>query len=541
MSDETMSFMQKVSTINISRRGFVRALTRAAVGAAAGPFMLSPTKAAGAPGERPLVILYGVPRATMDPQNHINTYDESPLGNMFENLVVMSNPIDPYNGWQPMLALSWKRLNPTTFQFKLREGVKFHNGEEFNAETVKFAVDRLFARVDPNLKPPTVAFHAYDTLDRAEPVDRYTVNIITKVPDPIVLNRFHGFGTRITSPKFYTQHDTAYVQAHANGTGAYRFVSWVKDGDLVMEANEQYWGGPPAFKRVIVRTVPEASTRVSALLSGDADVIIGVPFEQIDIINKSGRARVEHVHSNRFGWWRLNMHVPPTDNKRVRQALNYAANIGELLRTVYGGLGERIASMIGRHHFGYDASVPFYPYDPDRARALLKESGLPLPVTVNFHYIQGRYTKDRDMGEGIIGEVNKLGPQFIKVVPHLYEAGTFYGLANAGKLDGIIFNSWGNWMFDADIDLGPLMHTRLDRVPDYPNDPELDARIEAARTEIDVAKRRGLYARLQRTLWDMSPAIFGMQVEDMYGVSNRVNWKPRPDEMIWAKEMAKRG
>ncbi len=539
MSDR--SFLRKVMTVNVSRRGFIRVFTRAVIGAASGPFLFSRSRAAGAPADRPLVIVYGVPRATMDPQNHINTYDESPLGNMFENLVVMSNPIDPYTGWQPMLALSWKRLNPTTFQLKLREGVKFHNGEDFNAETVKFVVDRLLGRVDPNLKPPTVAFHAYDTVDRAEPVDRYTVNIITKVPDPIVLNRFHGFGTRITSPKFYTQHDTAYVQTHPNGTGPYRFVSWVKDGDLVMDANEQYWGGAPAFKRVIVRTVPEASTRVSALLSGDADIIIGVPFEQMDVINKSGRARIEHVHSNRFGWWRLNMHVPPTDNKKVRQALNYAANLGELLRTVYGGLGERISSMVGRHHFGYDASLPFYPHDPDRARALLRESGLPLPVTVNFHYIQGRYTKDRDMGEGIIGEVNKVGPQFIKMVPHLYEAGTFYGLANAGKLDGVIFNSWGNWMFDADIDLGPLMHTRMDKVPDYPNDPALDAGIETARIEIDVAKRRGLYARLQRTLWDMSPAIFGMQVEDMYGVSNRVNWRPRPDEMIWAKEMTKRG
>jgi peptide/nickel transport system substrate-binding protein len=527
-------------TVNIGRRGFIRVVTRAAVAAASGPFIISRASRA-AVSEKPLVILYGVPRSTMDPQNHIATYDESPLGNMFENLIDMSNPVDPYNGWKPMLALSWKRLGPTTFQFKLREGVKFHNGEEFNAETVKFVVDRILGRVDPNLKPLTVVSHSYDPVDRAEPVDRYTVNVITKVPDPIILNRFNGFGMRITSPKFYAQHDTAYVQTHPNGTGPYRFVGWVKDGDLTMEANEQYWGGAPAFKRVIVRTVPEASTRVSALLSGDADVIIGVPFEQIDVINKSGRARVEHVHSNRFGWWRFNMHVPPTDNKRVRQALNYAANIGELLRTVYGGLGERVSGIIGRHHFGYDASVPFYPYDPDRARALLKESGLPLPVTVNFHYIQGRYTKDRDMGEGIIGEINKLGAQYIKVVPRLYEAGTFYAQANYGKLDGIIFNSWGNWMFDADIDLTPLMHSRADRTPDYPNDPALDALIESARAEIDVAKRRGIYARLQRTLWDMSPAIFGMQVEDMYGVSNRVNWRPRPDEMIWAREMTKRG
>ena len=231
----------------------------------------------------------------MDAQNHINTYDESPLGNMFENLVDMSNPIDPYKGWKPMLAVSWKRVNDTTFQFQLRENVKFHNGEPFDAEAVKFSIDRLLGRVDKSFLPPTVAWHAYDTINKAEPVDRYTVNVITKVPDPIVLNRFNGFGMRMVSPKFYSEHPTAYLQNNANGTGPYRFVSWVKDGDLVMEANQQYWGGAPAFEKVIIRTVPEASTRVSALMSGQADVTVAVPAEQGDMVNRSGRARVEHV------------------------------------------------------------------------------------------------------------------------------------------------------------------------------------------------------------------------------------------------------
>jgi peptide/nickel transport system substrate-binding protein len=538
VSEDAGGLVRRLRTVNVSRRGFIRVVTRAAAATAAGPFILRSTRAA-AQG-RPLVIVYGVPRATMDAQNHINTYDESPLGNMFENLVDMSQPIDPYKGWKPMLAVSWKRLSATSFQFKLREGVNFHNGEPFDAESVKFSVDRLLGRVDSKFVPPTVVFGAYRTIDRAEPVDRYTVNIITKVPDPIVLNRFNGFGTRMTSPKFYTEHDLAYLQNHANGTGPYRFVSWVKDGDLVMEANEQYWGGPPAFKRIIVRTVPEASTRVSALLSGQADVIVAVPPEQMSFIARSGRARVAHLHSNRFGFWRQNEHVPPTDNVKVRQAVNYAANMGELLRTVYGGMGQRISTLVGRYHFGYDSAIPFYPYDLEKARQALKESGLRLPVTVNFHYIQGRYTKDKDMGEGIVAELNKIGPDYLRAVPHLYEAGTFYSLANAGKLDGIIFNSWGDWMFDADIDLTPLVRSKTVPTPDYPNNPEFDKLCDEARSTIDTAKRLQLYAQLQKLIWNDGTAVFGMQVEDMYGVSNRVNWKPRQDEMIWAKEMTVR-
>jgi peptide/nickel transport system substrate-binding protein len=538
MSDARTPFQEKLPTVNISRRGFIKVATGAGVGLASGPFVVR--RAGGQTTKQPLVILYGVPRATMDAQYHINTYDESPLGNMFENLVDMSNPIDPYKGWKPMLATSWKRINETTFQFRLREKVKFHNGEDFDAEAVKFSIDRLLGRVDKNYLPLTVAWHAYDTINKAEPVDKHTVNVITKVPDPIVLNRFNGFGMRMVSPKFYSENDTASLQTKANGTGPYRFVSWVKDGDLVMEANQQYWGGPPAFEKVIIRTVPEASTRVSAIMSGQADVTVAVPAENMDVINRSGRARVEHVTSNRMGWWRMNPHVAPTDNVKVRQALNHAANVGELLRTVYSGLGARISTIVGKYHFGYDPTLPFYPHDPDKARKLLKESGVPLPITVNFHFIQGRYTKDKDMGEGIIGELNKLGGEYVKVVPRLYEAGTFYSQANAGKLDGIIFNSWGNWMFDADIDFGPLMRTKSTPTPDYPNDPALDKLVDEARSTIDESKRKAIYARLQRMMWESSYLIPGMQVVDMYGVSSRVNWKPRPDEMIWAKEMTPR-
>jgi peptide/nickel transport system substrate-binding protein len=537
MSDNGPAYLSKLLTINIGRRGFIRVATGAAVGMTSGPFLI---RRAHGQSKQPLVILYGVPRATMDAQNHINTYDESPLGNMFENLVDMSNPIDPYKGWKPMLAVSWKRLNETTFQFRLRENVKFHNGEPFDAEAVKFSVDRLLGRVDKSFLPPTVAWHAYDTVNKAEPVDRHTVNVITKVPDPIVLNRFNGFGMRIVSPKFYSEHPTAYLQNNANGTGPYRLVSWVKDGDLVMEANQQYWGGAPAFEKVIVRTVPEASTRVSALMSGQADVVVAVPAEQGDMVSRSGRARVEHVTSNRFGWWRMNAHVTPTDNIKVRQAINFGANVGELLRTVYSGLGEQISTVIGKYHFGYDPAIPFYPHDPERARKLLKESGLPLPVTVNFHFIQGRYTKDKDMGEGIIGELNKVGQDHLRVIPRLYEAGSYYSQANAGKLDGIIFNSWGNWMFDADIDLGPLWRTKTTPTPDYPNDPALDKLIDEARGTLDEQRRKALYSQVQKMMWENPFSIPGMQVVDMYGVSSRVAWKPRPDEMIWAKEMKPR-
>ncbi len=538
-------WLERMRTINISRRGFIRVAAKylAAGGAAAttGPFIIgcrsaAPTTPSG--GQKELVIIYGVPRATMDPQNHINTYDESPLGNIFETLVEMDRTIRP-DGWKPKLAVSWRRIDERTVEFKLREGVRFHNGEPFDAEAVKFTIDRFKGRVDPNLKPPHLTY--YGILDRAEPVDRYTVRVITSKPDPIIINRMSGFATRIVSPKFYSEHNLAFLQENANGTGPYRLVKWVRDGDMILEANEDYWGGPPEFKRVVIKTVPEASTRVSALLAGDADIVVAVPMDEMDAINRSGRARTENVTSNRMALWYLHPTKPPTNNKLVRQALNYAANIDGLLRTVYRGMGRRVATIVAPWAFGYDPDLKPYPYDPDRARELLRQSRVELPINLTIHHIQGRYTKDKEMAEGIAAELNKLGPQFIRVTTKIYESGYYYSIFNDRAkrfevFDGIMFASWGNWMFDADLYFFPWVHT-ASTFTCCPDRKDWDALIEEAQATVDERKRLELYKRLQRELFEEAPFIFAHNVEDIYGVSNRVEWKPRQDEMVWAAEM----
>ena len=139
--DSERAFLAKAPTIQFSRRGFIQVATRAAAAAAVGPFIIPGRTLAQA--QKPVVILYGVPVDSLDPQSHNATWLESILGNMFEQPVEMSPAIDPVNGWKPLLAASWKRLDPLKMQFKLREGVKFHNGEDFDAESVKFSIERL--------------------------------------------------------------------------------------------------------------------------------------------------------------------------------------------------------------------------------------------------------------------------------------------------------------------------------------------------------------------------------------------------------------
>jgi peptide/nickel transport system substrate-binding protein len=308
-----------------------------------------------------------------------------------------------------------------------------------------------------------------------------------------------------------------------------------------MEANEDYWGGAPEIKKIIFRTAPEASTRVSALLAGDADLITAVPPEDIDFINNSGAAKVSHTASNRVSLWRLERHKPPFDNQKVRQAVNYAANMGGLLETIYAGMGKRVSTILGTWHFGYDDSIPFYPYDPGKAKQLLKESGVPLPIMVNIHTIQGRYAKDKDMAEGIGAMLNELGPDYIKAEVHLREWALHGQKSQACEYDGINFGSWGNWMFDADNMFWPILHSVAEGARGWqciPGRfrPDWDKMLEEARSTLDQEKRKRIYSELQKQLWDDPTHVFGHHVADIMGVGKRIEWKVRQDEMVWLKE-----
>ena len=534
IKDPDRAFLEKLPTLRISRRGFIQVATRAAAAAAAvGPFIVPGKTLAQA--QKPVVIVYGVPVDSLDPQSHNATWLESILGNMFEQAVEMSSPIEPINGWKPLLATSWKRLDPLKMQFKLREGVKFHNGEDFDAEAVKFSIDRYQGRVHKEFMGSMPSY--YEIIERAEPVDKYTVNVITRRPDPILVNRMGGFHTRIVAPRYYAMNSPAHVATNPVGSGPYRFVSWVRDGDLVMEANEKYWGGAPEIKKIIFRTAPEPSVRVSALLAGDADLTHATPPEEIDFINRSGKAYVSSTASNRVALWSFDRFKPPFNNQKVRQAVNYGANMEGLLKTVYAGMGKRVSTMVGSWHFGYDDKIPFYPYDPGKARQLLKESGLPLPIEVNIHTIQGRYPKDKDMAEGIGAELSKLGRDYVRTKVSLYEWGTHLKRLNACENDGITMNSWGNWMFDADMI--PWIRSLKPTDPGAacrPSKPEWDKLIDEARTTLDQDKRKAIYSQLQKELWDDPPFVFGHHVADIMGVSNRLVWKVRQDEMVWLKE-----
>jgi peptide/nickel transport system substrate-binding protein len=485
-----------------------------------------------------LIIAWGVSHLDaahgLDPQRHVHTIAENKLRHMYEPLAEFDRDLTTIN---PKLATSWERVDDLRMQFELREGVEFHNGEPFNAEAVRYSVLRPLSDETPGWVRDT-----YAIIVDVEVIDDYTVNIVTSEPDPALLARMTGFHMNMVPP-VWAEQGPEVVESEAFGTGPYKFVSWRPGEDLVMEANEDYWGGAPEIKRVRCTVISEPGTRVAALLAGDVHVAKDIPPEDIDRINADDRARVLRSVSNRVVWWLIATDTDddPLADPRVRQAVNYGANVQGVIDSILLGMGQRVSTMLAIWHEGFDPTLEPFPYDPDKARELLEDAGYPDGFDTNFWYIEGRVPKDREIAEALVLELENVG---IRAEPQLREWGVYADLQAAAETPGLGFGSWGNWFFDADNTLYVQLSCEAAEARDFNHErpygcrPEFDELISEARHELDEERRRELYAEAQRYLHEVPAALYGYQIADIFGVNNWVLWEPRHDEFMWAHEMS---
>ncbi len=492
------------------------------------------------PKPEELVLVWGtyqLQTTQLDPQLHVGTIAESQLRHIYEPLVQIDRDLTTV---KPQLATEWKRLDDLTMQFKLRQNVKFHNGEDFDGDAVKFSILRPL-----NPANNAAARTTYAGISDVEVVDKYTVNIKTAKPDPALLLRLTGFSMTIVAPKWAAQGNDV-LKTDAQGTGPYKLAPGGYTGydkPIRLVANESYWAGAPKIPKVSMRIITELATRTAALRSGEVHIAKDVSVEEIAAINSSGRALAKITQSNRIPYYVMELRKPPLDNVKLRQAVNYGANIDAIIKAVLYGNGTRVATVVAPWHVGFDPDLKPYPYDPEKAKALMTEAGFPNGFDMEINYIQGRYMKDKEVAEAIAQELGKVG---IKVKQNLYDAATFTQKDNAREMTGLVFASWGNWIFDADNMLYARWHSSLSKTSNsgkgtsgtpYQN-PEYDKLVEDARVELDTAKRLALYKKAQEILYNDGAALFMYTLSDVYGVDNWVLWEPRKDEMVWAHEMA---
>jgi len=481
-------------------------------------------------GEIPsrVVVAQGVDPTTMDPHAH----RETPTGNVVRHLydpLIERDGEDPTT-FNPILAESFEQIDETTIEFKLRTGVEFSDGTPFNAETVAYNFDRLTGKLEGQ-EPPVLAFE-FESIDRVEVVDETTVRIITKQPDALILGTITE---AMMIPQGSVDEDAEALASEPVGTGAYTLVRWDRNNEVVMTANPDYFLGAPAIADVVFRTMPEASSRLAAIQTGDVDVITNVPPDNIPEVEAGGNASVITVPSARVASvWLDTLDSEPLASTEVRQALNYAVDRQAITEQVMSGFGTPVATITPEYFAGYNPDLEPYSYDPDRARALLSQAGYENGFPLTLMVPRGRYLLGEEVTQSVVGYLKDVG---IDASIEAVEFGVFATATQEREIPDGFFAAWGNAFFDPLDELQVAVLTGTKGFSWYSNE-EVDALIAEAASTTDEEAHADVLRRIEQIIYDDPPFIFLFAYQDSYGVANRLEWEPRSDELIYMYEVS---
>ena len=425
---------------------------------------------------------------------------------------------------RPHLAERWESVNPTTWRFYLRKGIKFHNGEPFTAEAVKFTIDRTMDKSRPYARRGRIGLVSGVTV-----VDEHTVEIKTSAPFPLLPR---GLRDIVMEPPKYIKEkgDQAAIQRPV-GTGPFRVVEWRPNDRLVLEANADYWGGRPAYDRLVIRNIPEPSTRVAALKAGEVHIAEQIPIDLVQEVDRTADLRVEQVPINMgmvLTFDLLDGSPPsPVKNLKVRQAIDLAIDRETLWTELLGKRGAVLdGQLITKGAVGYNPKLRAVKYDPARAKQLLAEAGYPQGLTLELKTPVGKYLIDRDLSIAIASQLAKAG---ITVKVDVLEWGAYSKVLAAKKMGPMHLIGWYN-VGDADFAL-VWYWTGSGRA--FWDNADFDRLFLASRSELNPGKRQALLHEAGHMMSQQLPSIFLFQLPALYAVNAKVgNWKPRPDEML---------
>ncbi len=449
---------------------------------------------------------------SMDPGQLTDINSMRVLANVYDTLVRFTP--GTFN-LIPGLATSWT-ISPDelSYTFKLRKGVAYHDGTPFDAAAVKFTYDRLLDPQHPyhNTGPfPFAAFY-YGAIKETQVVDPYTVRFVLKQRFSPLLDNLTLNTGRIVSPAAVKKWGKEFA-SHPVGTGAFKFVSWEKSVRIVLEKNPAYWGGVPKLDRLVFRPLTEEQTRVTELLSGGVDFIVDVPPDNLAQLKNDSRFQVYDQPGPHIWWVTLNTRKKPFNDVRVRQAVNYAVNKEAIARDVLKGTGTPAAGPIPPAiTWAFSDQVQKYPYDLEKAKALLRAAGYPTGFSAVFWIPESGsgMQSPKTMAQAIQADLAAVG---IKVSIQTYEWGAY-------------LNQYGKGLGDADMgalsfmldpgDPAPMLSLVIDGHAISPNgfnsgyfqDVKVDRLLQQATETVDKAQRGALYRQVASLVADDAPWIF---------------------------------
>lgn len=474
--------------------------------------------AARAAASGSITIALGGEPSTLDPLLKEDGNERWVTDSVYDTL--MGRTPDGKQLYPKLAAAQPTLLNPTTWQFKLRPGIKFSDGEPLNADSVVATVDKI---IDPKYNSEQIEF--VSTIKSAVKVNDLTVNIVTKGPDPILPSRMYWV-------RIIPAHPTVDLASHPIGTGPYVFKEWDRGNQIVLTANPNYWGSPkPSIQTITYKFVPEEGAQLAGLVSGQYDLITQLLPDEVNRAPK-------HFITNGNEHPMLILNAKPgkqlTADVRVRQALNYAVDKNTIASKLFDGFAVPDAGQtLSPSWFGYNPRVHAYPYNPAKAKALLKAAHA-IGKTINLDSESGRWLNDKVEVEAVAQYWRAVG---LKVNVRIHDFNTYLTkyLFNAKQRPDAVFVSTDNPLYDADRTVSAYYASTGTGASN--SDKTLQKWIDQARTTVNVKKRLALYHRVVARANKQAIICWLLNTKNVWGLSKRLEWTPRLDAFMFDNTM----
>ncbi|MBU2513927.1 ABC transporter substrate-binding protein [bacterium] len=416
---------------------------------------------------------------------------------------------------KPGLATSWEILNQSkTIRFHLRKGVKFHSGHAFKADSVKYTFERILAK---DSKSPQKG--NYSVIQEVKIINDYTVDFMLKEIDPVMIVKLAGYGGVIVPKGYIEEKGEDYFDTHPAGTGPFAMVSYKRDQTVELVRFDEYWKKPlPKLEKVTFKIIPEATTRVAELQTGNIDIANRIMLSQANLVKDADDLELIRVDSPTVYSVRLDTKSAPTNDIRVREAIALAIDVDMIIETVLQNNGRRINSFQSKLSFGYDESLPLRKYDPTRAKQLLKEAGYDFDQTLTMKTTASD-ADFKEVSQAIQLYLKQIG---IKTKLETVEANVYFSeMIPKGKAGHIFRQGWGGWTLDFDNTAYLLYHKGEHWNPDI-DDPRVEELLTLERSTMDPAIRKKAFSQLSQRLFELIPDIPLYQNVELWGTNKQV-------------------